>query len=399
MKIRNVLFSATICLMLAGPAALFCMHSVAKVPLPGWLTSEDAAYLSGGSEKSAEGIRGLLESGIEGNIPFKAFAFLGNAATQRVFIESSNLLFDWECFPTYYGSDRVYVPRFNALGTMQGDAAEEWAGGMRAFSSKLSEFAHNHLDVEFHVIVPELDRTAKVSPIADLTSDYIDTQDLVELMKGECGQADNVEIVSKSYSSYAAFLHDYYSTDMHWNGYGAINAFNEAMNQGGPAYHALGEIEMGGDYFYNGDIARAGLMLLDERIAEPRMVTSGLSTGQDQGYLLLKDGTVQMAESGIYGEYNFYSLWYGGDRAMCIASDNSENGNALVVSDSFGESFRWVVADNYSETHSVMDLRGNSVGSETLADCLVLSKAKEVFFVATPPDYSTFLVRRPRYFS
>lgn len=84
---------------------------------------------------------------------------------------------------------------------------------------------------------------------------------------------------------------------------------------------------------------------------------------------------------------------------MCIASDNSENGNALVVSDSFGESFRWVVADNYSETHSVMDLRGNSVGSETLADRLVLSKAKEVFFVATPPDYSTFLVRRPRYFS
>ena len=51
MRVRSLLFSVLVCLVLCGPAALYLAERAgAAVPL--WLTTEDANYLSG-SEESA----------------------------------------------------------------------------------------------------------------------------------------------------------------------------------------------------------------------------------------------------------------------------------------------------------------------------------------------------------
>ena len=114
---RGALFTAVLCLMLAGPMVLFAVERIG-VELPGWLTSEDATYLSGGVQKTdfsnVTGLRSLLKSvhqnaekEIGNYIPMKATALLANAAWQRGAIALSNGLWGWECYPTSFGADHL----------------------------------------------------------------------------------------------------------------------------------------------------------------------------------------------------------------------------------------------------------------------------------------------------
>ncbi len=196
MKSRNMIFSVLICLLLIGPTILFCTHAVAKIPMPGWLTSEDAKYLSGGSG-GGEGVRAKVQSKIENSIPFKASVLLGNAALQRSFIEVSNAPFGWECYPTYYGSGYAYVPEYDALSFIPSRDSNGWLGKIREFSSKLSEFAEAHSDIEFYIIVPDMLRTSRINPVKALTSQTVCNEDLIEIMEDECGLANNVIVSGK----------------------------------------------------------------------------------------------------------------------------------------------------------------------------------------------------------
>ena len=52
MKIRDVLFSALLCIFLCGPGALWAAQEKLHLDLPSWFTAEDAQYLSGGISKA-----------------------------------------------------------------------------------------------------------------------------------------------------------------------------------------------------------------------------------------------------------------------------------------------------------------------------------------------------------
>lgn len=119
MLARNILFSVFLCLLLCGPVALFAAENSGEIPLPSWLTVEDATYLSGGvkspnvaGELSMEGfasgaLQQAIEDGVGNYVPAKAAALLVNAELQYKAICASNVLFGWDCLPTFYGSSLV----------------------------------------------------------------------------------------------------------------------------------------------------------------------------------------------------------------------------------------------------------------------------------------------------
>ncbi len=204
------------------------------------------------------------------------------------------------------------------------------------------------------------------------------------------------------YSSFDEYLSNLYSTDHHWSGYGAVDAYNELAYQVGlPKYDVSEDSNIGFDsaLVFNGHYARSGLMLLNKLVDEPKLRVSNLHVERgESGYLIQDNGGCLALESGLYGEYSFYQTWYGGEKFTHIVSGIIENDNALVVSDSFGDAMRWVIADNYSQTYSVMDLFGGSENNATLEGRLGMSGAQTVFFVGVPKNYSTFMTRYPNYF-
>lgn len=90
MKIRDVLFSALLCIFLCGPGALWAAQEKLHLDLPSWFTAEDAQYLSGGISKAnvkqnltvegfeSEQLQEALENKIGNHIPLKAAAILHN---------------------------------------------------------------------------------------------------------------------------------------------------------------------------------------------------------------------------------------------------------------------------------------------------------------------------------
>lgn len=140
MKARNFIFTTVFCCLLVGPTTLFLGQEEFHLDLPGWLTAENANYLSGGITQadvkenlSIEGfVAGALQKAIEnevGNhIPCKATALLGNAALQREAIAASNALFNWDVYPAFYGSSYLVVPRDHRMLKQATKATEEILG-------------------------------------------------------------------------------------------------------------------------------------------------------------------------------------------------------------------------------------------------------------------------------
>lgn len=412
---RNVIFSIMVCIVIAGPVALYFTQNIVGVKVPDWVSSENAKYLLGDVSEAhvkanlnltgfrSERLQSALQAEIGNHIPLKATILLNNAALQRTFIAVSSELFGWDCYPTYFGSDEIYVSDHDALSYIPDERVVEWLERAKTFSLELSKFAEEHPDIEFRVVIPDTLHTSRANPVMDLVSRSIHIEDFVDVMRAPCSSLRNVTVSSKAYADFDAYLSDFYATDGHWNGWGAIAAYDELLVEtdqihgryAGVADSAL----MDRALIYNGQSSRAGLMLLNERVDEPAMRLAGLSVEDGaSGYLLLEDGAQALSEAGLYGEYNFYALWYGGDVPAIIVSDDTDKGNALIVSDSFGDPFRWIIASDHCRTYSVMDLHGASKDDMTLIDRLNMSDADVVYFVGSPFDFATFSERHESYF-
>ena len=100
-----------------------------------------------------------------------------------------------------------------------------------------------------------------------------------------------------------------------------------------------------------------------------------------------------------YAFYSFYAWYYGGDYAASIINENaSNNDRVLVICDSYGDAFRWMVAQNARETHAFYDLHSSDYSESTLSQRIEESSATKIIFVGYPGDYATFLERHPAYF-
>lgn len=174
---RNKLFSLMLCLLISAPAVVHCIDSVANGALPEWPTSEDAKYLPGGERKASNSIQGRIESAIDNNMPCRSIALLGASALQRTFIRSLNTVFQWSCYPTYYGSSVADVPSHDALIYIPSSESPDWIDLIKAFSYTPCCFAESHPNIDFCVVVPGEIDFSEANPVNKLISDATYTKD------------------------------------------------------------------------------------------------------------------------------------------------------------------------------------------------------------------------------
>lgn len=410
---RGKCLIATFCLFIAGPFLLYMARDCIHVDLPAWLTAEAATYLAGGSEEvdlrscvTGEAfLRGefqaALEVEIEGNMPCKEAALLGSAWLQRMAIETSNVLFNWDCYPTYYGSRFSFYPADDALALSPRAPSYH---GFTDFASQLSCLASVIPDVTFCAILPDSSGFSCSNPSFQLTSGSVSSIDICDAMASYIMGEPNAILSLCSYGDAVGFYREFYKTDHHWNGWGTISAYNDVADAMGLARvdDAAPDAQLEG-LFMNGSSARNGLMLLNEPVCEPLLDTEGIYVEQgDSATLLSTEGRAILDESGARSQFNFYESWYAcgtSGNVTIRCSDHHDGSTALIAGDSFRHSLQWLIARNYDRTVVVDDLFSSSKGNDRLCDLIAETGCDAVFFVGRLSNYQTFMSRYPDYFS
>lgn len=412
---RNLFFCGVVCALLVLPAVLLFAQKGLDIECPEWLSGEKASYLAGGDRggfvfeaMTVDGFasghfQSELEGVIEVSLPCRDSVLLTNGALQYRFIEASNVLFGWECSPTFYGSERLYVPKRNVLVRMPERDKDALLDGISRFGLGLSTAAAAHPDKQFVVVMPDTSETSDMNPASRLVSDPLSSVVVAEVLNERLAAAKNVSLVAPIYDDMAAYLDDYYSTDHHWNGFGAYKAYlmsEEALGQVDSAPLELPVESALDGLVMNGSLAREGLMLLNESVHEPIYDTKGIVI--EQGVVpALMAGDLARADlqaDGFRTEFDFYHVWYGPSLPN-ILKNSSGTGRALLVCDSFGSAFRWPLGAEYASTAVVLDLYGSEMGNGTLEERIDESDADIVYLNASAYNISRLLDRYPRYFN
>lgn len=411
MRVRNLLFSACIIALLCLPCFLFILaHSGCQVS--GLLTTDRAKYLAGGVndvdvaskfnvDDFASGLfQASLSDGIDNYIPLKYYVLLCNAGLQRTFIEASNALFGWGCYPTRLDTSAVYVPRHDAIRGKAVQSLEDGQEeGLRAFSSEIAKWANSHPDIQVCVFIPEQSAISERNPSYGLTSDPLNLASYLDLLNEGVSDVPNVEFLSKSYDDLAEYLGDFYYTDDHWNGFGACAAYNEiAQNLALPSLDGLIPNPLVENYVFNGANARQGLMLLDRKVDEPRFDADSWKVDGSGSDALLLDSSASPHDGALSMEFNFYSSWYGANGRTEIVNEAAPtNEKILMIGDSFGQALRWTFASTCQEVH--WELSAGIIDGRKLEDRIEETGATKVVFINTIWNCASFMELHPGYLS
>ena len=415
MKTRNVVFSILICFFLCGPAALWTATKL-DLDIPTGLTAEPAKYLSGGIQEADikanlnfdaflnEQLQNSLEIEIGNYVPAKATALLANSSLQRQGIATSNVLFNWCCYPTYYGSYYLYLPDNNAIiQAPNQEAKSNYLSYANEFAQGLNTIANKYQNITFVVCLADWSYYSALNPALPLISHAgITTNEFSETLNSSINASNIVVAKQPAFNCISEYFDNYYSTDHHWSGYGAVNAYNTMK----PFAQLKNDVLKADSNPYvdgltmNGSTARAGLMLANEKTHEPFFNTAHLTTLPDTKALLInKDPRDALKESPESSEFDFYNIWYGASKNTEIINENVADRYSLIIGDSYADSMQWLIAQNYQHTSTYFDAHGSYSGDETLEDRILNSDCETVYFVMAVSGLQNIHNYFPNYFS
>lgn len=383
-RMRNACFALILCASLAGPSLLLLADSV-DVDLPSWVTTEDAAYLSGGIEKAnvakvanLEGFRdGKLQKEIEkeigNNIPCKAMALLTNATLQRSAIAASDALFRWGCYPTHFGSDLLVDANNGRLFDAPERKSEALEEKLRTVANELEAFAERNRDVQVYLYFAPDSQNVSGSPTSKLVSEFASYKDMLSIFKREGG---NVTVVDGDVS-YGQFEQQWYKTDHHWNIAGAYEACRRiasAMHLDDAILQEYMAVTYDPPSFFGAYSRRALFGSSNDVITDfiPNDVDSLKVSidGEPSDYQSLAHS--DMYERGGWNSNRFanrYAEYFHTDYGLIeIANEEvTDKGELLIIADSYSNCMERYLALNFSKTY-VLDPRHTDVTADDVLD-------------------------------
>lgn len=392
----NALLVGALCVFLCGPFGLLVSDSLG-VTLPSWLSSVDAAYLSGsgggaGVSRTAslnQFLSGEFQAAVEGDIdshiPLKAACMLGNAAMQRKAISLSNIVFKWDCYPTFYGSQYALCPEDQCLFDIPDKKTEAALVPLRAAAEALERFGgRNPSKRAFLYLVPD-NQNIPGAPVAPLVANALSYPQMLSVVRSECSNA----VVIDGGVSYDQFLEGWYRTDHHWNIQGAYAAYTkiaQAMGLKVDAARTMDIISYGGIQF-RGTLARRSL---DDSFFD---VLTDIKTDSEQDLLVSVDGGETGGPELLVRRDAYDRGWYGGNRftshygeyfnfgpgLVTIRNTSNHSGSGLlVIADSFSSCLDRFFAENYEFVYMLDPRNSNKTANqlldenESIVDVLVL---------------------------
>lgn len=394
MKLRDAIFVCLVSLAVFGPGMTVCVQQVGGISLPSWLTAEDARWLSGdlGSANALEclsmegyfsgDLQQSLEEAIGDSIPCKAAALLSTAFMQRTAISASNILFGWECYPTFYGSSYVCLPAEERLALIPVKCNSVLAAQVQRVACAIDELDAD-IDAEIFIFLVPTSDTVGGSPAERLVSNSLTYSKIEELMSG----FENYEWINAD-TQFAEFCKYWYRTDHHWNYEGFYRGYLKATESMGidDPVRPIGSVLLDRPWFY-GSMARVGLCdvwhdeigdyLFDlpsyeiyfgnEKVDDETLLNS-LKSYEEGNW---EDNRFANHYSGLYhDDFSLFEL----KNASC-----SNEKSLLIVGDSFTNSIERLFASHY-QTVYCMDIRWSDV---TVRDFLSdHPEIKQVLFLA-----------------
>lgn len=403
-KVRNALWSAAFVLLLMVPLSL-CAAVNAGLPLPSWLTSEDASYLEGrkpivalpalgGTEGFQSGTaQTVIQDYLAAFFPMRASVLLGNAELQRDAIALSNQLFGWDCYPTYYGSSVLYVPSMNRLsaypvkksGNTTNESNQEKYSG---FFEGLRKVAVQFPSTNFYIYIADTSDESEFNVANSLVSFPEDLDDIAACFEDELGDLENVFVEYDDFVSVEDCYSRRYRSDMHWNWYGALQAYNElaAISNMQEYPNDVGSVHIAD--FYGGS-ARSGRMLIESSGDDCDLGFADLN-------IVMKSGEMDNGDKHL--EYysadekmqsmNWYETYYGSYGSSPEILGVGE-GNALVITDSYGAGIKRYIAKQYETTFIKWNLAGKEY-SETLAELIKGNDINDVYFIGVQSNFALY---------
>lgn len=383
-RMRNACFASVLCALLSGPSLLLLADSV-DVDLPSWVTTEDAAYLSGGIEKAnvakvanLEGFKnGNLQKEVEkevGNsIPCKAVALLTNATLQRCAIAASDALFHWGYYPTYFGSGLLLDANNGRLFDVPERKSEALEERLKTVAGELEDLAERKRDVQIYLYFAPDSQNVLESPTSKLVSEFASYQDMLSVFKSDDG---NVTVIDGSVS-YGQFEQQWYKTDHHWNIAGAYEAYcriASAMHLDEAVPREYSTVTYDPPSFYGAYSRRALFDSSNDVIAD--YIPNGIDNlkvsidGEASDYQSLAHS--DMYERGGWNSNRFtnrYAEYFHTDYGMIeITNDEvTDGGELLIIADSYSNCMERYLALDFSKTY-VMDPRHTDVAADDVLD-------------------------------
>lgn len=411
-KVTSLLFAVAVAIALSAPA-LFGIAAESGVDFPDWLAVgversavEGRSYAKFPKITWKRLIEGNFQSGLEkclsDAVPMRDSVLLGNAALQRSSIALANAPFGFDAYHTYFGSERLYLPTQDALvRTSLGEAYPDVDidGKLGEFSRGLSSVAERFPDKNFVLFLVDHSYTSLSNPASVLTSRYLTTDDIVRKLGDTLAENENVSVLTRSFDDANSYYAEYYKTDHHWNILGAVrgcNLIREALQQ--PAFNIGEQVVVGGGW--SGTNARSGLLLVEEEASDITYDFGSLEMDLSDGGSVTGDdhSAYYEADEVTSRRFNFYGLYYG-DSAMYSRIHAGGVGEAVLVSDSYGNALRRPLAESYETLLLYNDLASSSESEDvTLASRIEDDDARDVIIVACVGNILTLTDRFPGYF-
>lgn len=397
MSIQNKVFSAVICLVFVGPILMFGALGVFKLELPEWMTSEEVQYLEGSSAK--HGVRenlnkaGLvsgnlqkaIEEKIEEYVPCRASSIIVSAALQRSSIAASNLVVGWECYPTFYGSDKVYAPQYDAVAYIPLSPSEEQDDEWKEFAKSVGNAAAEYPDKNFVIYLVQGYEDPSYNPAFGLVSDPADPGRAYGIMADELQGISNVNVLTKTYESGESYYESFFTTDHHWNIVGALEAYEQLSDVLDVSKNEFGGLEPILNYEYTGATARWGRDLVEEHVFDVEDDFSYLTVELPNGYQASCANHDSFWNYPVIGKrFKFYDSYYDNISCPCLIFGGDGDQDCLLVSNSYGAALQRPLASSYRNLYTSRRLHPNSAETETLSEQLERTNVQDIVFVANP---------------
>lgn len=313
---------------------------------------------------------------------------LANAGLQRFYIQVANIPFCWECYPTYFASDKVYSKEQNAIVDMPLKRCDLDYLGLKSFADGMIEMAIRYPDKQFVVFLPTNSYSAPQSPVIKLTSSPLTIDIAFKVFENASSTAPNNIVFltdGNKYTSSKQYYDHYFRTDHHWNGIGAIEAFNDmSTDLGKEPYHDYNIITSVNRYL--GSHSRIALQLTDEPILDPDIDYSAVIISQDENESDGLDGNdhSSFSTASINKYFDFHGAYYTSGSKYTGPAD----GTALLVSDSFGDAIARPIANRYSTLYRNNLLHGHSTQG-SMINLIESYNPDSIITIATLSDYES----------
>ena len=350
-------------------------------------------------------MQGLFDRYLADGVPARNQVLLLNATLQRQCIATAAKAFDFDVYPTFYGSDINVVQSMGMLATTAEKTPNAQSSDLNALVNTLNDAAAKHPDVNFSCRFVLQVRQSEMNPTYGLRSgDLVDSDwvkaNIVDRLSPKLNAAvDGI-------GSEEELRTMWFSTDAHWTLKRALVTYDSIADQLGlnPA-PKKGYKKVISKWYGSG--ARVGLY--EGFSSELYDIPTDFSHLR---YYTIKDDVLSQDERSDPGkrektlskashqmkqgnDFQGYSSYYGPFNGL-IVNEGANNGRTcLLIGDSLTHCLKRYIASNYAKTYSI--LPGNSTTHMALEDVIEAYSPDDVIYITQSLKYQSIASASPEF--